>query len=196
MGREPDGVSLTGSCEEKPDQPSAPVVDWARVRALYEAGDVAVSRILTDFGLKARQLRNRRVAEGWATRPSAAPPGPAQGRRPPIPEAMKKRLAGLVAAEIARLERLVIKGEGLGDANVRLVLQLLRTVDQMSTDKFSRDTKSKADGKASGNDAAEAGAPANGLTKKKNNAGFQPTDDIAALRAELERRIARLRGPS
>lgn len=183
QGADDAAASRAGVSRNQPTSSSP--VDWARVRLLYEAMDVSVAQIRRDFGLTEHELRKRRVAEGWRTRPACLQPGPLQGRNDSTPHRMRLRLARVIDTEIGRLaQRFIGKGD-LEQGDARLLTELARAVAHLGQ---MRDTDRRPV-KGGGDTPARDGRP----TAKKNNAGPEPTADIAELRAELKRRLARLR---
>ena len=146
-------------------------VDWGAVRRAYELSGEAVSAIRARFGLTPHQLRVVRVAEGWATRPAVARPGPLQGRKAVGSEALASRLSRLLAIGIAMLEMRIAE-EGMTDQNARTLTELCRAEEIRMRSTRAKTAKSRE--------------------TKIDDAGLEAADD-AWYRAELKKRIHRVR---
>jgi hypothetical protein len=139
------------------------------VRRAYELTGETTASIRERFGLTENELRKMRKAGGWIVRPPCALPGPL-GRRKPLAEALEYRLDRLATLGVVMLEKR-IADNGIDQANARTLTELCRAREIMM-----REIRKEKAAKA----------------RETKNDDFGPADDIAFIRAELERRIRNL----
>ena len=155
--------------------------DWREIRRLYEETAMSVAAIRERFGLSIHELRRRRVAEGWEKRPAAVERLPLAQCSPVRPPQVRERLLRLVHDGLKAFG----EGEAYDPDHARALLTLARTWTVMHRAQTrSRRTRT----------AAPAHKPAGEVTENKNNnGGPDPDNDIDLLRAEIARRIVRIR---
>ncbi len=158
----------------------------AQAKLLYDAGVAPLSEIMGLLGMSAGQFRRFREREGWPLRPAACArkDAPAQAtQNPPAcgSGGLIARLEDAVEREFARAEAALEKHTPKSiEATARTLATLVRTLAELKrmrreTEDTLRDEHDRTDG--------EAGAPPR---------------ELAELRAELARRLERLRseGPT
>lgn len=95
-------------------------IDWAAVRADYEAGEITVAQICADHLVAGWMLYARRKSEGW------------QLRRPVFPMSrgnLVARLYRLVERQIGELE---MKTDAFGDKEAAILGNLTRNLEKLS----------------------------------------------------------------
>lgn len=148
-------------------------VDWAAVRRAYEMTGETIREICARFRVSPRTLTRQRRREGWTPRAQIARPPPRLGARMLAPETQELRLTRLVAMGTGLLEKKVAE-EGMTEANARTLFELCRAQEiRMRTTRTEKAAKARE--------------------TKKDNGGPDFRDDPAWLRAELERRILKIR---
>ncbi len=176
-GREEGARGAAG--EDVAAEDVAAEVDWEAVRHLYELTDLPTVDILRNFGLTPSALRWRREREEWAARDAAA-----EKRQPGhAPARLRARLLLLHSTMLKRLERQAARGGAFDEGEARalaLMCGALRDLSEVTMSKQGR-TETSAIVKAS--------------REKKTKDGGRDSDeeDTAWLRAELKKRILRIR---
>ena len=149
-------------------------IDWAKVRQLYETSPMAVSAIRAEFGLTGRQLRVARETGEWSSRPRIARGGSAGEPR----SAVSRAGASLVSALQRQVRRFETISAGRDDpaADARLLRALMEawSIARMTEHRTTQGGERKRD-----------------INKKADDAGRDP--DLAWMRAELKKRLDRLR---
>jgi hypothetical protein len=149
-------------------QPDTEAVRWA-----YEKTDEPVISIRWRFGLSEHEFLAMRVGGGWASRPAGPRPGAPRTARTTGLEVLDY-LADRVLAVAIQKTAARVEEAGLDEAGARMVTELCRAVDIRKNG--MRKEKART--------ARET---------KKHESGRTPADDDAFIRAELKRRIERLR---
>ena len=154
---------------------SLPKFDRVEARLDYEAGELSIPKLCEKYGLKRSQLRTVREQGGWVNRPAVAVPRARAGAVGPIEQLLERLRRSL----IVQLIRLDARSAGEDpEAQARALTELIRGGSHL----VMTERKAKTD------KAAEAGP-----NKKNNDAGRHPSLDPDYLRAELKRRLDRLR---
>jgi hypothetical protein len=175
-----DGAS-PASLETRSRAEGGCAVDWADVRRAYEETSEPVAAIVRRLGLTHRKLRYRREKEGWAIRPHG--PGASivlngwaaeQLRRLLIVHGM---LTGRLAAAVTATDELKLE-------HVEAMLMQAKSRRALIRPERGKMQKCRK--------SAKKPRKPDGTEKKNNNAGLDRTDDIAFIRAELKRRVARI----
>ncbi|PPD11411.1 MAG: hypothetical protein CTY30_09710, partial [Methylocystis sp.] len=168
-------------CEEK----------IAQAKLLYDSGVTPIGEILELLGMSVGQFRRFREQNGWPLRASAC--APRKKSADDAPSAKKPRDAGRLIArledaveqEFARAEAALAKhAPKTIEASARTLASLVKTLAELKRmRRESEDKKNDADDDSdqSAGDASERG-------------GDAPPRELAELRAELARRLERLRG--
>jgi hypothetical protein len=165
---------------KKTSPPSAQKI--AQARLLYDAG-APIAEILALLGLSVGQFRRFRAAKGWPLRPSACakPAGVAPAPAPAAADSGRliARLEDAVEREFARAETALDKhAPKTAEASARTLATLVKALAELK--RLRRDAdEAREDAPCEDDDAPEPDAPPR---------------DLAELRAELARRLERLRG--
>jgi hypothetical protein len=161
--------------------PSAAKV--AQARLLYDAG-APIAEILALLGLSVGRFRRFREANGWPLRPSACArptvdaPAPAPAPRAD-PGRLIARLEDAVEREFARAETALDKqAPKTAEASARTLATLVKALAELKRLRGSADA-AREEAASDDDDAPDDDAPPR---------------DLAELRAELARRLERLRG--
>jgi len=169
----------------------------AQAKLLYDSGVTPISEILELLGMSVGQFRRFREQNGWPLRPSACAPktplqAPPAGDAPQdVPAPVKKprdanrliaRLEDAVEQEFARAEAALAKPAPKSiEASARTLASLVKTLGELK--RMRRETE------AHENDAEDDSDEA-----VSERGGDAPPRELAELRAELARRLERLRG--
>ena len=146
-------------------------MDAEAVRRDYEGGARPVPAILEKHRITRWWLAQARYAGGWTPRP----PGARLDMPPAGMDQAEARLSRMLANATAMLERKMDE-EGVTEANARRLTELSRAQEiRMRTTRASKENAKTRE------------------TKNKNDANADYRSDPAWLRAELERRILRIR---
>jgi hypothetical protein len=154
----------------------------AQARLLYDAG-APIAEILALLGLSVGRFRRFREAKGWPLRPSACA-RPKGGDAPaPAPRAdpgrLIARLEDAVEREFARAETALDKqAPKTAEASARTLATLVKALAELKRLRGSADA-AREEAASDDDDAPDDDAPPR---------------DLAELRAELARRLERLRG--
>jgi hypothetical protein len=168
--------------------PSQAKIEQARL--LYDAGVTPISEVLKLIGMTASQFHNFRTKHGWPLRASVCPPrgakaapksSPALQEKPP--QALIARLEDAVAREFAKAEAALAKQTPKSiETSARTLASLVKTLAElkrMSRDPDPERRRAREDGERNGAD----------------DENLDPSSrELAELRAELARRLERLRG--
>jgi hypothetical protein len=160
-----------------------PAQKLAQGRLLYDAG-APIPEILAVLGLSVGQFRRFRETNGWPLRASACarPTGgaPALARAAPAdPARLIARLEDAVEREFARAESALDKhAPKTAEASARTLATLVKALAELKRLRRDADDTTE-DAARDDDDATEPDAPPR---------------DLAELRAELARRLERLRG--
>lgn len=167
---------------------SPPRAKIAQAKLLYDAG-APLAEITKLLGMTGPQFRGFRERNGWPMRASACrrkaaaedPPPPAP--RPADPGRLIARLEDAVEREFARAEAALEKhAPKTIEASARTLATLVKTLAELK--RMRRETDElKEGGRDADDDAAQDDA-----------ARDEPPRELAELRAELARRLERLRG--
>ena len=159
----------------------------AQARLLYDAG-APIAELLKLLHMSAAQFRRFRETNDWPMRASAcarrtgaaeAPPAP----RPADPGRLIARLEDAVEREFARAEAALEKhAPKTIEASARTLATLVKTLAELK--RMRRETDELTEG---GRDADDDAA-------QDDAARDEPPRELAELRAELARRLERLRG--
>ncbi|QGM93543.1 hypothetical protein F7D13_05610 [Methylocystis rosea] len=161
-----------------------------QAKLLYDSGVTPIGEILELLGLSVGQFRRFREHHGWPLRASAcAPKKPQEAalavKRPRDAGRLIARLEDAVEQEFARAEAALAKhAPKTIEASARTLASLVKTLAELKRmRRESEDKKNDADDDSdqSVGDASEGG-------------GDAPPRELAELRAELARRLERLRG--
>jgi hypothetical protein len=165
-------------------------IDQAKL--LYDSGVAPVSEVAKLLDMSARQFRAFRLKHGWPLRASACAPkngeakqkentvGPLRGKPP---RALIARLEDAIAREFARTEAALAKQTPKTmEASARTLASLVKTLAELK--RMSRDAA--PDAEAAGEKDERSAAADEYLDA--------PPRELAELRAELARRLERLRG--
>ena len=143
----------------------------ALAKFLYEETNMPVAEILRRCSLTMGQLRYWRDKEGWKERPPT-------GNR--MVGWLLRRLLGLHATLVGRLEAEVVKAEILDEGHVRALAALAAALPHLTVTRatMTRQKSAKASGKATPK-----------RETKNNDASGNRLDDPDWVRAELARRL-------
>ncbi len=158
----------------------------AQAKLLYDSGVAPIPEILKLLGMNVGQFRRFRENNGWPLRASACAPKKA----PKEAHAVKRRgdARGLIARledavqqEFARAEAALAKHAPKSiEASARTLASLVKTLAELK--RMRREADQNEDGAVNDSDAAAG------------DAHDEPPRELAELRAELTRRLERLRG--
>ncbi|HEY8125317.1 MAG TPA: hypothetical protein VIF88_07845 [Methylocystis sp.] len=159
----------------------------AQAKLLYDSGVTPISEILELLGMTQAQFYTYRVNNNWPLRASAcAPKKPQQSapaaKKPRDANRLIARLEDAVEQEFARAEAALAKhAPKTIEASARTLASLVKTLAELKRMRRENETKK--------NDAED----------DSDHAGSERGDDeapreLAELRAELARRLERLRG--
>jgi hypothetical protein len=153
-------------------------------RLLYEAGVVSVDDIATTLGIKRAAFFNLRKKLGWKSRRPFNHPeptsGPAQGLEaatavpltPLTPDELIPKIEAAIAREFAHAEHALAHGEPRNaEKTAKTMASLVRSLAELK--RIKRD--------------------AQGHDRHNDGPGEPPARDLAELKAELARRLDRLR---
>jgi hypothetical protein len=153
-------------------------------RLLYEAGVVSVDDIATTLGIKRAAFFNLRKKLGWKSRRPfnhpEPPSGPAQGLEaapavpltPLTPDELIPKIEAAIAREFAHAEHALAHGEPRNaEKTAKTMASLVRSLAELK--RIKRD--------------------AQGHDRHNDGPGEPPARDLAELKAELARRLDRLR---
>jgi hypothetical protein len=158
----------------------------AQAKLLYDAGIAPIADILKLLGMSAGRFRRFRQEHDWPMRASACAPRDAapvtmDASKPPAPSLIA-RLEDAVEREFAHAEAALAKhAPKTIEASARTLASLVKTLGELK--RMRRDAEASQDGARDDDDrdgAAEAGTD-------------EPPRELAELRAELARRLERLR---
>ena len=170
----------TPPCDEKIGQ----------AKLLYDSGVTPIAEILELLGMTQAQFYTYRVNNNWPLRASACAPKKPQeatlaAKKPRDANRLIARLEDAVEQEFARAEAALAKhAPKTIEASARTLASLVKTLAELKRmRRESEDKKNDADDDSdqSVGDASEGG-------------GDAPPRELAELRAELARRLERLRG--
>jgi hypothetical protein len=154
----------------------------AQAKLLYDSGVTPVAEILKLLGMTAAQFRTFRINNDWPLRPSACARKPAPDEAPPAAKAPRDadrliaRLEDAVEREFARAEAALEKhAPKTIEASARTLASLVKTLGELK--RMRREA-----GETKDSDDADGAAD------------DEPPRELAELRAELARRLERLRG--
>ena len=162
----------------------------AQAKLLYDSGVTPIGEILELLGMSVGQFRRFRETHGWPLRASACAPKKPQeaanaAKKPRDAGRLIARLEDAVEQEFARAEAALAKhAPKTIEASARTLASLVKTLAELKRmRRESEDKKNDADDDSdqSVGDASEGG-------------GDAPPRELAELRAELARRLERLRG--
>jgi uncharacterized protein YjcR len=170
---------------------SAPPCDEkiAQAKLLYDSGVTPIGEILELLGMSVGQFRRFRETHGWPLRASAcAPhkkatdPADASAKKPRDARGLIARLEEAVEQEFARAEAALAKhAPKTIEASARTLASLVKTLAELK--------RMRRENEDSGNDAEDDSDEA-----ASERGGDAPPRELAELRAELARRLERLRG--
>lgn len=158
-------------------------VKIAQAKLLYDAG-APIAEILDLLAMSAARFRQFREANGWPLRASACkrkadPPDQPAPRAPPDPGRLILRLEDAVEREFARAETALEKhAPKTLEASARTIATLVKALAELK--RMRRETDAPSENATRQDDDTDAGA--------------EPPRELAELRAELARRLERLRG--
>ncbi len=161
-----------------------------QAKLLYDSGVTPIGEILELLGMSVGQFRRFREQNGWPLRASACAPKKPQeaanaAKKPRDAGRLIARLEDAVEQEFARAEAALAKhAPKTIEASARTLASLVKTLGELKRmRRESEDKKNDADDDSdqSVGDASEGG-------------GDAPPRELAELRAELARRLERLRG--
>jgi hypothetical protein len=162
----------------------------AQAKLLYDSGVTPIGEILELLGMSVGQFRRFRETHGWPLRASACAPKKPQeaanaAKKPRDAGRLIARLEDAVEQEFARAEAALAKhAPKTIEASARTLASLVKTLAELKRmRRESEDKKNDADDDSdqSVGDASEG-------------RGDAPPRELAELRAELARRLERLRG--
>lgn len=170
---------------------SAPPCDEkiAQAKLLYDSGVTPISEILELLGMTQAQFYAYRVNNSWPLRPSACAPrkkatdeAPQAAKKPRDANRLIARLEDAVEQEFARAEAALAKhAPKTIEASARTLASLVKTLAELK--------RMRREHEAHENDADEESDEA-----ASERGGDAPPRELAELRAELARRLERLRG--
>lgn len=160
----------------------------AQAKLLYDSGVTPIGEILELLGMSVGRFRRFREIHGWPLRASACAPG--RKATDETPAAKKPRDAGRLIArleeaveqEFARAEAALAKhAPKTIEASARTLASLVKTLAELK-----RMRRESEDRENDANDDSDEAA--------SERDGDAPPRELAELRAELARRLERLRG--
>ena len=168
---------------------SAPPCDEkiAQAKLLYDSGVAPIGEILELLGMSAGRFRRFREQNGWPMRASACAPKKAQEaapatKKPRDANRLIARLEDAVEQEFARAEAALAKhAPKTIEASARTLASLVKTLAELK--RMRRENEDRE------NDAEDDDERAG-----SERGGDDPPRELAELRAELARRLERLRG--
>ncbi len=160
----------------------------AQAKLLYDSGVTPIGEILELLGMSVGQFRRFREQNGWPLRASACAPrkkaadDAPSAKKPRDANRLIARLEDAVEQEFARAEAALAKpAPKTIEASARTLASLVKTLGELKRmRRESEDKKNDAD-----DDSDEAASERD---------GDAPPRELAELRAELARRLERLRG--
>lgn len=160
----------------------------AQAKLLYDSGVTPIGEILNLLGMTQAQFYAYRVNNNWPLRPSACAPrkkatdsAPTRTKRPRDANRLIARLEDAVEQEFARAEAALAKHAPKSiEASARTLASLVKTLAELK--RMRREADQNEDGAVNDSDAAAG------------DAHDEPPLELAELRAELARRLERLRG--
>ncbi|MGJ0453474.1 MAG: hypothetical protein ACR65T_09655 [Methylocystis sp.] len=159
----------------------------AQAKLLYDSGVTPIGEILELLGMSVGQFRRFREINGWPLRASACAPKKPQeaalvAKKPRDAGRLIARLEDAVEQEFARAEAALAKhAPKTIEASARTLASLVKTLAELKRmRRESEEKKNDAD-----DDSDEAASERD---------GDAPPRELAELRAELARRLERLRG--
>ncbi len=162
----------------------------AQAKLLYDAGVAPIADILKLLDMSAGQFRRFRQEHDWPMRASACAPRDAapvtmDAPKPPAPStSLIARLEDAVEREFARAEAALEKHTPkTTEQSARTLASLVRTLGELK--------RMRREADASENAMRETHDPDGGADESCLD---QPPRELAELRAELARRLERLRG--
>lgn len=160
----------------------------AQAKLLYDSGVTPIGEILELLGMSVGQFRRFREHHGWPLRASACAPkkpqesAPAAKKKPRDANRLIARLEDAVEQEFARAEAALAKhAPKTIEASARTLASLVKTLAELKRMRRESENR-KNDADDDSNHAASGGN------------GDAPPRELAELRAELARRLERLRG--
>ncbi len=171
-------AEVEGESAEDEASAAADGVDWEEVRHLYELTDVPTVDILRNFGLTPSQLRWRREREEWAARDPAA-----EKRQPGhAPARLRARLLLLHSTLLKRLERQAARHDAFDENEARALALMCGALSDLSEVTMKKEIERETTANVKP-----------GREKNKNGGSDPDKEDTAWLRAELKKRIHRIR---
>ncbi|MGD9543848.1 MAG: hypothetical protein AB7F41_03015 [Methylocystis sp.] len=158
----------------------------AQAKLLYDSGVAPIGEILELLGMSVGQFRRFREAHGWPLRASACAPrkkaANAAAKKPRDANRLIARLEDAVEQEFARAEAALAKhAPKTIEASARTLASLVKTLGELK--------RMRRENEAHENDADDDSDHA-----ASERDGDEPPRELAELRAELARRLERLRG--
>lgn len=165
----------------------------AQAKLLYDSGVTPIGEILELLGMSVGQFRRFREINGWPLRASACAPRkkaaddapqdvPAPARKPRDAGRLIARLEDAVEQEFTRAEAALAKpAPKTIEASARTLASLVKTLGELK--RMRRESEDRE------NDAEDDDEQA-----ASERDGDAPPRELAELRAELARRLERLRG--
>jgi len=161
-----------------------------QAKLLYDSGVAPISEILKLTGMSVGRFRRFREQNNWPKRPSACTPnkkaadeGPSTPKKPRDAGRLIARLEEAVEQEFARAEKALARHAPKSvEASARTLASLVKTLAELK--RMRRETEDKRDGPTDDSDAGGG-----------DSARDEPPRELAELRAELGRRLERLREP-
>ncbi len=159
----------------------------AQAKLLYDAGVAPLSEIQKLLGMSAGQFRRFREREGWPLRPAACVRKDAPAAAVERPQAQASgnliaRLEDAVEREFARAEAALEKQTPKSmETTARTLATLVRTLAELKRMRSEAQNTLRQGTLREEHDTDDGGAP-------------EPPRELAELRAELARRLERLRG--
>lgn len=155
----------------------------AQAKLLYDADVAPVGEVMRLLGMNASQFRTFREMHGWPLRPSPIKRGAKIDKIERAPSrSLIARLEDAVEREFAHAEEALAKGGSKTiEASARILASLVRSLGELK--RMSRD-------------ASPAAADAREDDERASDERLldAPPRELAELRAELARRLERLRG--
>jgi hypothetical protein len=157
---------------------SPPRAKIAQAKLLYDAG-APIAKIATLLGMTDARFRAFRETNGWPLRASACKRKTAPASKPADPSRLIARLEDAVEREFARAESALEKhAPKTIEASARTLATLVKTLAELK--RMRRDADDSSEEPTRPDDDASA--------------TDEPPRELAELRAELARRLERLRG--